>query len=120
MSENRTVIEGLIAKRAEVSGKVSKARLHLERLTADLQAMDWALDLMGYSEDANDIPRKTRGGRIEKEAAEAMRDYLRRLLAESPSPMRAALIARAYRQDHGITATPPPTEGRRNTTATRC
>lgn len=100
---NPFVISGLIQKRAEVSGEVAKARIALERAIADLQAIDRALDLMGYTETAENIPRKTRGGKMEVEAAEAMRAFIRRTLAGS-APMRASAIAKRYREEHGITA----------------
>lgn len=101
---NPFVISGLIQKRAEVSGEVAKARVALERAIADLQAIDRALELVGYTEHAEGIPRKTRGGKMEKEAAEAMRAFIRRTLANS-QPMRASAIAKRYRDEHGITGT---------------
>ena len=99
------VIEGLIRTRSEIAGRLQKAQTEVDRLVADLGAVDRTLELSGYTENSKFIPHKTRGGRIEMEAVLERRKFILRALGESPEPLRASELARLYREAHGVTGT---------------
>ena len=99
------VIEGLIRTRSEIAGRLQKAQTEVDRLVADLGAVDRTLELSGYTETAANIPRKTRGSKIEIEDLMARRAFVTRCLGEAGKPIRASEIARRYREAHGVLAT---------------
>ena len=99
------VIEGLIRTRAEIAGKVQNAQTELNRLLADLNAVDRVLDLSGYTETATDIPNKRRNCKIEIEAIAERRAFIRRALEAAGRPMRSSELAALYREAHAILGT---------------
>jgi len=86
---------GLIRKRAELAGEVMKVRAHLERLEADLAAVDRVLDITGFDGDPDAIPAKGRNTLHERDEANRVQFTLA-MLKTASKPLRASTIARAY------------------------
>jgi len=62
MPEHSLVVEALVRKRADVSGLVRKAQVELDKLLADLRAIDRTLELHGYAENPTKIPPRHKFG----------------------------------------------------------
>ena len=99
----------LIRKRAELAGEVVKAQAHLDRLIADLAAMDRVLDITGYEGDPEAIPAKTRGSLRERDEYHKVWQFVLGMLTNATKPLRASTIARAYMAETGVAGADPRT-----------
>jgi hypothetical protein len=105
MPNHSLVVEALVKTRADVSGLVRKTQAELDKLLADLRAIDRTLEIHGYTEHATDIPSRQRFMKQNLEALMERCNFIKRTLAAAPAPMRCADIAMLYRETHAVAGT---------------
>ena len=100
------VVTGLVAKRAELAGRIAACRRELERLETDVGHVDGAIKLFAPDYKLESIrPKATgRGQRLFRQG-ECQRLVLEILRDASP-PLSAARLAEALAQRKGLEATP--------------
>lgn len=97
--EDQTLINGLLAKREELSRENADLRERMAVLANDIEALDRVLDACGYRGEL--VGSTPRAARIVLFYRNELRDYLLAELRKAGEPMTARQLAEAVCQTEG-------------------
>ena len=105
MPNHSNVVEALVRTRADVSGMVRQKQVELDKLLADLRAIDRTLEIHGYTENAAAVPPRHKFVRQNVEQLVERFAYIKRVLVASDRPLRCVEIADGYKLEQGVEGT---------------
>jgi hypothetical protein len=104
------VVTGLVAKRAELAGRIEVCRRELKRLEANVGHLDAAIKLFAPHYQLEGIRAKTAGRRNRFFRQGECQRLVLEILRDASEPLSAGRLAEARAQRKGLEATPAAIE----------